>query len=94
MCDLTDETWLSTQPPEYQRSVWMGRVFTRLAFAEQAESSKERQEHLFAAAEFERRAYAATGNNQFLVSPYSLALPIRHHRKGVWDELDRIQNRN
>jgi len=60
MCDLTDEKWLATQPPKYQRSVWSGRAFARKVFAELADNPEEAREHHRVAAEFERNAYEAT----------------------------------
>lgn len=59
MCDLTNPEWLSLQPPEYQRSVWLGRAATRHEFAQKASNPEEARLHHLAAAEFERNAYEA-----------------------------------
>ncbi len=58
-CDLTNPEWLSLQPPEYQRSVWLGRAATRHEFAQKATNPEEARGHHLAAAEFEKLARAA-----------------------------------
>ncbi len=59
MCDLTNPEWLSLQPPEYQRSVWLGRASTRHEFAQKAINPEEARSHHLAAAEYEKLARAA-----------------------------------
>jgi len=63
---IFDEEWLLTQPPEYQRSIWNGRAETRIQFARQATTSRERQMHLNVAGEYERHAFAATAGRKEL----------------------------
>jgi len=57
-CDIFDETWLTSQDAEYQRSVWTGRAKARLELSLQSVTPREKLAHLNAAGNYERTAFA------------------------------------